>query len=55
VGLQSSKNVRKEKHADSPLKFKPTFTKPGFEIEIGGLAVDGAADTVTRLVEVRII
>jgi hypothetical protein len=41
-------------HADSPLKFKPSFNKPGIEIEIGGLAVDGGAVTVVAANEVVI-
>jgi hypothetical protein len=37
--LQGSKTPKREKHADSPLKFKPGFTKPRIEIEFVSLAV----------------
>jgi hypothetical protein len=32
--------AEKKKHADSPLKFKPDFKKPRFEIEFGGLDLE---------------
>jgi hypothetical protein len=38
VELQGSKTAKREKHADSPLKFKPDLNKPRIEIEFVSLA-----------------